>query len=333
MEELARRVLGFLEGLLHFEWSALLTTMTLDSSGREVHVALTGKAGARAEEVKLPDMISRESLEKLSVQGEALIVEEKEDTEDTESVNGWPFETGTLLVPLLSRGAPAGIIALGRKRDGERYSRRDKLFVETIAEQVAVAMENVRLYEEETEKERLKQELETARNMQLAILPERKPDFPDLDIYSYLNPATEVGGDYFDYSLLDDDKLIFIIGDVSGHGISAGTLVSMSKSCIYNQIRIDYSVGKVMAAMNDMVYGALAERLLMTLCYAIFDLKAHTLTYSIAGHPFPYHYSTQKKTLKELEKLIEKVLEQPKVCEYIFIFVYIFLFCRMTKRH
>jgi len=299
-EELSRRVLGFLESLLHFEWSALLTALTLDSDREEIHVALIGTAGVKAEEVKLPDMISRQSLEKLSIQGEALIVEKK-SSENGEPENDWPFEEGTLLVPLLSRGVLAGIIALGRRRDGERYSRRDRIFVETIAEQIAVAMENVRLYEEETEKERLKQELETARNMQLAILPERKPDFPLLDIYAYLNPATEVGGDYFDYSLLNDGNLMFIIGDVSGHGISAGTLVSMSKSCIYNQIRIDHGVKKVMEAMNDMVCGALNERLLMTLCYAIFDLKARTLFYSIAGHPFPYHYSTKEKTLKELE--------------------------------
>ena len=301
MEELSRRVLGFLESLLHFEWSALLTTLAADPGGEEVHVAIIGKAGAKAEEVELPDMISRESLEKLSLQGEALIVDQDGGSENGESANGWPFEPDTLLVPLLIRGAPAGLIALGKRRDGERYSRRDRIFVETITEQVAVSMENVRLYEEETEKERLKQELETARNMQLAILPERKPDFPDLDIYAYLNPATEVGGDYFDYSPLDGGKLMFIVGDVSGHGISAGTLVYMSKSCIYNQIRTDYGVEKVMEAMNDMVYGALSERMLMTLCYTIFDLKARTLTYSIAGHPFPYHYSTRKKTLEELE--------------------------------
>jgi sigma-B regulation protein RsbU (phosphoserine phosphatase) len=194
-----------------------------------------------------------------------------------------------------------GLLALGPRGDGERYNRRDRLFVETGAEQAAVAMENARLYEEETEKERMQQELDTARRMQMAILPERRPDFPGIDFFAHLEPATEVGGDYFDYHLLDDGRLVFVVGDVSGHGISAGTLVSMSKSCIFNQLRTSFEVEPVMGAMNEMVCGALAEKLLMTLCYCIFDTAAGRLSYSIAGHPFPYLLPADGSELRELD--------------------------------
>ena len=212
-----------------------------------------------------------------------------------------PFEHGTILIPLLSRGELSGLLALGPRQGGQRYSRRDRLLLETISEQGAVAIENARLYEEETEQQRLKQELETARHMQMSLLPERNFETPQLDFAAYLIPATEVGGDYFDYRLIDEGQFMFIIGDVSGHGISASTLVSMSKSLIYNQVKTSYEVDKVMAAMNDMVQGALAERLLMTLCYTIFDLKNRKIRYSIAGHPFPYHYQAGSGELKELE--------------------------------
>ena len=147
----------------------------------------------------------------------------------------------------------------------------------------------------------MRQELDTARQMQMSLLPERTPEIPHLDFAAYLTPATEVGGDYFDYRLIDEGQFMFIIGDVSGHGISASTLVSMSKSLIYNQIKVSYEVEQVMAAMNDMVHDALAKRLLMTLCYTIFDLKNQTLRFSIAGHPFPYHYQAGSGELKELE--------------------------------
>jgi len=300
MDELARRILSFLDGLLHFEWGALLAAQSKKGEGEQIPLTQLGTAGSGAHGIKLPESLSARMLERLSLKGGALTVEGQAPGEDSTD-QPWPFQPGTLLVPMMTRGTFAGLLALSRRRDGERYSRRDRLFVETIAEQVAVSMENVRLYEEETEKERLKQELETARKMQMAILPERKPQLPDLDIYAYLNPATEVGGDYFDYIQVDGSKLLFIIADVSGHGISASTLVYMAKSCIFNQIKTDYSVEKVMAAMNDMVYGVLKERLLMTFCYAIFDLEKRTLSYSIAGHPFPYHYHAREGKLKELE--------------------------------
>jgi len=300
MTELADRVLSFLESILHFEWGALISGLAAFEPGTEVPLLELGKTGPEGDRIKLPQSLSGTIYEKLSLLGGSLMVEEKSPAGEF-SDQTVPFPPGTLLVPLITRGIIMGFLALGRRRDGERYSRRDRLFVETIAEQVAISMENVRLYEEETEKERLRQELETARKMQMAILPERKPDFRGLDIFSYLNPATEIGGDYFDYNLIGEDSLVFIIGDVSGHGISAGTLVYMAKSCIFNQIRVDYSVEKMMSAMNDMVYGALKQRLLMTICYAVFDLKRHTLSYSIAGHPFPYHYSADSGKLNELD--------------------------------
>ena len=301
INELAGRVLGLLEALLHFEWGALLVKQPSGEEGPAVRFTLLGAAGDAAGGLELPAELPLSGLEKLTLQAMPVVVGEAGEPGREPEIS-WPLETGSLLAPLLARGVLVGLLALGRRRDGERYSRRDRLFVQTLAEQVAVSMENVRLYEEETEKERLQQELDTARRMQMAILPVRKPDFPGLDVFAYLNPATEVGGDYFDYHFLEESgKLIFTIADVSGHGISAGTLVYMTKSCIYNQIRIDYEVEKVMAALNDMVYGALSERLLMTFCYAIFDLRERTLTYSIAGHPFPYHYSAESGSLKEME--------------------------------
>ncbi len=291
LDELAGRVLSFFESILHPEYSAFLTARPADNDGEEPLLVLESVGGSGTV-ANLPEKIPAAALERLS-----LIVEKT--TESAAETSGFP--AGCVLAPLLARGEPVGLVVLGPRRDGERYNSRDRMLLETCAEQTAVAMENSRLYEEETEKERLKQELDTARRMQMAILPERKPDIPGLDFCAYLSPATEVGGDYYDYKLLDSGQLVFVIGDVSGHGVSAGTLVTMSKSCIFNQLRTSHAVEQVMSAMNEMVYGALAEKLLMTLCYAIIDPAAGKLVYSIAGHPFPYHVHAADGTLSELD--------------------------------
>ncbi len=210
------------------------------------------------------------------------------------------FPAGTLLVPEFLRGVLDGVFAFGPREGGQRYSRRELSLLETVAEQAAVSLENVRLYERETERERMRLELETARRMQMAILPERSFSSPGMEIFAFISPASEVGGDYFDYRRLDSGRLAFVIGDVSGHGLSAGTLVSMTKSCLYNQFRVDDSVTAVLTAMNDMVRGALSERLLMTFCYAVFDTVSRECSYSIAGHPFPYRLTADGELI-ELE--------------------------------
>ncbi|HLA39247.1 MAG TPA: GAF domain-containing SpoIIE family protein phosphatase, partial [Candidatus Glassbacteria bacterium] len=298
LNELAERILKFLETLLHCEWGAFYSISAGNLAASEVPANLLAATGSAPGQASLPDKIASAFLESLILRGET-IVAAAPGPEDPPAPSA--FEPGSLVLPLLARGEPVGLLVLGLRRDGERYSRRDRSFTRTCAEQAAVTMENVRLYEEETEKERLQQELDTARRMQMAILPERRPEVPGLEFFAYLNPATEVGGDYFDYRLLDSGEFIFLIADVSGHGVSAGTLVTMSKSCVFNQVRFDYGVAEMMTALNDMVRGALAEKLLMTLCYTIFDVGEKTLTYSVAGHPFPYHYSAAAGALSELE--------------------------------
>ncbi|MEA2063899.1 MAG: SpoIIE family protein phosphatase [Gemmatimonadota bacterium] len=312
VQEIGERVLACLSTPLHFGWGVLLyvvqdgESQKEDQGGQEsaasvLRLECASVLGAGVEASSLPAQISSSAASALSASPEALICGSPVDDMARAALAELHLEEGTAVVPLQARGGLVGILAAGPRPGGERYLRRDRMLLDTIGEQAAVAIENARLYEQETEKERMKQELETARHMQMSILPARKPQVPGLDFYAFLTPATEVGGDYFDYRLIDERTFMFLVGDVSGHGISAGTLVSMSKSCIYNQVKTSYEVDKVMAAMNDMVHGAMAERLLMTFCYTIFDLEKRTIRYSIAGHPFPYHYHAASGQMDELE--------------------------------
>jgi hypothetical protein len=143
------------------------------------------------------------------------------------------------------------------------------------------------------ERERQRVELETARGIQSSILPQLPPRLNGVDLaHSYL-PATEVGGDFYDVLALADGRLALAVGDVAGHGVSSGLVMSMAKSALAVQVTFNPEVAAVFGTLNRMVYQTARKRLLTTLCYAVLDPKSGELLYASAGHLFPYVVSPQ----------------------------------------
>ncbi len=217
------------------------------------------------------------------------------------------------LLGLVARNIYRGIrislqtIILGMRIIGEgnldykiELQTRDEYY--RLANSINDMTEDIKLYmEERVETERIRGELNTAYNIQMSILPGEDPVIPGMDVSSYIQAADEVGGDFFDFLKLDKNRLGLAIGDVSGHGVSAGILMAMAKSCMHNQTRHSKEVTAVMDSMNKMVFDTVQKRLLMTFLYAIIDPKKKTLTYSNAGHHFPYIYSVKNGKLDVLE--------------------------------
>src|SRR6185295_6796120 len=104
-------------------------------------------------------------------------------------------------------------------------------------------------------------------------------------------PASEVGGDFYDVLALDDGRLAVAVGDVAGHGVSSGLVMSMAKSALAVQVTFDPEVPAVFRTLNRMVYQTARKRLLSTLCYAILDPRRRELLFASAGHIFPYRVS------------------------------------------
>jgi hypothetical protein len=127
-------------------------------------------------------------------------------------------------VPIAAPDRLIGLVLLGQKRSGLVYRRADNELLETFADQVGLVIENADLIQSSLEKERLKNEVMLARDIQQALLPETPPRMRDIEIRGHMVSSTEVGGDYFDYFALDDDRVVVAIGDVSGKGIPAAML-------------------------------------------------------------------------------------------------------------
>jgi hypothetical protein len=138
------------------------------------------------------------------------------------------------------------------------------------------------------ERERQRVELETARGIQSAILPDLPPLVSGIELAHAYLPATEVGGDFYDVLALEDGRVAVAIGDVAGHGVSSGLVMSMAKSALTVQVGFDPEVAAVFSTLNRMVYHSARRRLLSTLCYALVDPYRHRVAFASAGHVFPY---------------------------------------------
>ena len=141
------------------------------------------------------------------------------------------------------------------------------------------------------ERERQRVELETARRIQSSILPDLPPRLAGVDIAHAYLPASEVGGDFYDVLALEDGRLAVAVGDVAGHGVSSGLIMSMAKSALAVQVTFDPDVSAVFNTLNRTVYQTARKRLLATLCYALIDPRQLEMVYASAGHLHPYRIS------------------------------------------
>ncbi len=142
------------------------------------------------------------------------------------------------------------------------------------------------------ERERQRVELETARGIQSSILPDLPPQLAGVELAHAYLPASEVGGDFYDVLDLEDGRLAVAVGDVAGHGVSSGLVMSMAKSTLALQVTVNPEVDEVLGTLNRMVYRSARLRLLTTLCYALVDHQRRELTWASAGHIAPYRIDT-----------------------------------------
>lgn len=134
------------------------------------------------------------------------------------------------------------------------------------------------------EKERMKRELEIARQVQLSFLPRQLPKLPGLDIAALCIPANEVGGDYYDFVKLSDHHLGVLIGDVSGKGVSAAFYMTLTKGIIKSSVQENLSPAQVLIRANQLFYDNVERGIFVSLIYGVFDLEKRLFTSARAGH-------------------------------------------------
>ena len=145
-------------------------------------------------------------------------------------------------------------------------------------------------HEKDLKTARIESELDLASNIQADMLPNIYPAFPDrreFDIYASMNPAKEVGGDFYDFFLIDNDHLCMIIADVSGKGVPSALFMMASKIILANNAMMSKSPAQILTDTNAAICSNNREEMFVTVWLGIFEISTGKLTAANAGHEYP----------------------------------------------
>lgn len=188
-----------------------------------------------------------------------------------------------MISPLRTHNEVIGYIFAVRKNELIFY-KDDKKAVDTFSDYASVAIQNSFLLNESIEKERLEKELDVARDMQKKILPSKDPVLDKLEISSVFIPAFEVGGDYYDYFQIDNNKLGFVIADVSGKGISAAFIMAEIKGIFETLSKLMSSPREILIKANQILQNNIAKKNFISALYGVIDIEKEELHIARAGH-------------------------------------------------
>ena len=168
--------------------------------------------------------------------------------------------------------------------------------IEVLADSFANISHKTVMYMDEirnvtAEKERVATELQMANQIQESMLPSIFPAFPErdeFDIFARMDPAKEVGGDFYDFFLIDDDHLCMVIADVSGKGVPAALFMMASKIIIQSVAMLGYSPAVILKRTNESICANNKMDMFVTVWLGILEISTGKLTASNAGHEYPY---------------------------------------------
>ncbi len=191
-----------------------------------------------------------------------------------------------------------GVLYLDSRRKGTLMSETTRSGIERLAVEAAAAIENARLYREETEKGRLEQELSLAAQIQRALLPSPQYTTVGVELSAVSVPSRAIGGDFFDYLELPGGAFGFALGDVAGKGAAAALLTASVQSIFSTRAAEGESPARTMALVNRGVFRRAVQARFVTMVYGVISPDG-LLTYCNAGHCPPLLVS--RRGLQRLE--------------------------------
>jgi len=215
--------------------------------------------------------------------------------------NSTGYRTRSILsIPLLGReGEPVGVMQLLNKKGGV-FDSNDEMAATSLAAQCAVALQRSQLTEALILKERLDEEVNLAREIQMSTLPEVMPDVPGYDVHGEFLPADQTGGDMFDLVMLDG-KLFILLGDATGHGFGP----ALSATQMQAMLRVAFRCGADLAQAYRHVNNQLAEDLpddrFLTAFMGFLDPETNVLDHYSGGQGPLLHFHASDESCEWLQ--------------------------------
>ena len=214
-------------------------------------------------------------------------------------------------------------VTTGKKLQ-ERVRSKDEIgqlaaSIDSMEEQIQNYIEN--LTRITAEKERISTELGLATRIQAAMLPHTFPPFPEraeFDIFASMDPAKEVGGDFYDFFLVDEDHLCMVMADVSGKGVPAALFMMASKIILQSCAMLGRSPAEILSKTNDAICSNNEAQMFVTVWVGILEISTGRLTAANAGHEFPVlkHADGRFELFKDKHGFVIGGMEGMKYREY-----------------
>ncbi|MBI1279017.1 MAG: SpoIIE family protein phosphatase [Anaerolineaceae bacterium] len=211
--------------------------------------------------------------------------------------------TSILLEPISIDGHVVGAMCLQRVRDV--FKSPDLKMTRAVCDQAGAQFENLLRYRESLVKTRIQTEMELAKNVQLHLLPQRLPNVTGLDVSAGALPASQVGGDFYDFIEHPGDPFILMVGDITGKGMPAAMLMAMTRTLLRSKTRsfVRPSPLDILGSVNDEMYDDFTElSMFATVFVGQYDHAEKILYYANAGHsPVIYCPAGGEATLLEAD--------------------------------
>jgi sigma-B regulation protein RsbU (phosphoserine phosphatase) len=194
-----------------------------------------------------------------------------------------------LIVPLNDRDHLLGFLSLTDKTSGFKFTLEDITLLSTLANQMVVALTNVRLYRESLIKQRLEEEMSLARQIQVDLLPDSPPRGAGFHIEAHSQPSRTVGGDFYDFVPTNvSGGFAMVIADVSGKGMPAALLAAQIQAALRSEISNRRRVSETVTNVNNIVANlSSSSGKYATLFYGEYRPETREFEFSNAGHNYP----------------------------------------------
>jgi phosphoserine phosphatase RsbU/P len=283
VDELLKRIAELLSRLIDYQMFSILL---LDSTGEKLQHRFSQRF---QENVQLKHEIpqGRGVVGYAAEHKEAVLVPDV--SKDPRYIQLNPETRSELAVPLIYKDKVIGVLDLEHTRRGF-FTDDHKRTVTTLAAQVAIALENARLYEQIARQEqRLERDLALARELQFRLLPHSLPKVAHLEIAAKSMPARAIGGDLYDFVSYSLSRTAIIVGDVSGKGAPAAIYAALVSGILRSHAPIEPSPAEMLSALNFSLGERRIEAQFVSLIYALWDDQNRTLRVANSGLPRPLY--------------------------------------------
>ncbi len=312
LDEVLKRVGELLSRLIDYQMFSILL---LDSAGEKLQHRFSLRFQENIQ-LKHDIPLGKGLVGYAAEQKQAVLV--RDVKKDPRYIDTNPETRSELAVPLIYKDKVIGVLDLEHTRRGF-FTEDHQRTITTLAAQIAIAIENARLYEEIARQERrLDRDLAMARELQFRLLPQSRPKLANLEIAAKFSPARAIGGDLYDFISYSQSRTALVIGDVSGKGAPAAIYAALVSGILRSHAPMEPGPAEMLAAVNYSLSERRIDGQFVSLIYAVWDNENRTLQVANSGLPRPVYCHKGKTQMIEATGLPLGLFDDAEYDEFTF---------------